>query len=280
MSFILAIVAITGCVVLPIPSDERVIEGREFADTDLDFVHAYRTTQAEIEAKFGEPTVYLADQRVAIYGLIREGLNFFWAVGGGYSAAVGFWGSNKREAVFFLFNESGFATRWGKRTIEPCQTWIGASQAWAEEVRIDLPSPPGMFEEEILSPDESTVYFYRPRDIQHWAPFVPPAEKLLFGMDIPVDVRFEDQLLAQLQWKTFAPIRLPPGEYQFLVLPCPDHNTSINHGSSMIGINLQPAQAYFVEIQVEAGKGSISPVLTKQPYETALPVLKELQRAR
>lgn len=265
-----------ACVAVPVPVTPEIVEGRPYADAQLEFIQPGATTRSDVSAALGEPTIWLPDQRVMVYGLRRTaspGLLVFlpWN--------VGYVEREEREAVFVATDARGAVARRGRAPIDVRETWLTAALEWAKTQGLDVRAPGDRFTEETPAPDESVIHVYRPRDYQHYLPLVPPAEGLLFGASKFVDVRLDGRLVAQLQRGTYASIHALPGAHEIAVNPDTDDvgNASLHRTAS---IRVDPARggSAFVDVGVRAGFGVIEPVLVLRDRSEALDAIAELRQ--
>jgi outer membrane protein assembly factor BamE (lipoprotein component of BamABCDE complex) len=268
------LVLLAGCVAIPVPNKSRILSGRHISDAAVSFIEKGVTTKDILLSRLGKPTMWLDAQRIALYGLVRTSDAFLLVLGPGLGREIEM---AEREALIVRFDEAGQVANWGREKLGRGATWLEGVERWAKVEDIDIGLPSKTFSEESPSPDESLVYFYRPMDRQYYFPGLPPREKLFFDLDPLAEVYSGSTLLGQLRWKTYLTLRMAPGEYEFSVAPTRDADLDLSYGSSLVKISLQAGQTYFVDIQLEAGFGSIKPVVSKRSRDEAILEIKDLQ---
>lgn len=276
LAWLLPCLLTAACVAVPVPVARDVIEGRQYTDAQLDFVEPGATTRSDVSAALGEPTIWLPDQRIMVYGLRRTGpLGMLIFLPGN----VAYVEREEREAVFVATDARGAVARRGRAPIDVRETWLTAALEWARTQGLDVRAPGDRFTEETPAPGESVIHVYRPRDYQHYLPLVPPAEGLLFGAAKFVDVRLDGRLVAQLQRGTYASIHAPPGAHVITVNPDTDDvgNASL-HRTASIRVDAARGGTVFVDVGVRAGFGVIEPVLVLRDRSEALEAIAELRQ--
>ena len=270
-------IVLASCVVIPVPVEQTAVDGTRFAESDLDFVSAGKTSRTEVTGKLGNPTLWLSAQQILVYGLRRADTGAIWFIGAGVSGVGGLVTGETREAVYLVFDEKNIVTNWGRAPVKRCETWLSAAIDWADSKSIAIPRARDRFVEQTPTVERSFVYFYRSRDYQHYLPLVPPASKIAPGVANYVDISQDGQLLGQLQWQSYVVIQVPPGTHRFVVNPDTDcvENPEI-YRSAMIQLDVAPETITFVDVGVKAGLGTIEPVLINRPRSEAIPVIEKL----
>jgi hypothetical protein len=279
---ILVAMCLAGCVIIPVPTDPRILEGRSFTDSDLEFVRSENVSRQRILESLGPPTIWLHDQRTLVYGLRRiEKTGAIWFIGAGLGAATGgLVEGETKEAVFFFLDSDDTITHWGRSSVGKGETWLSAALEWAQSRGLELPQPCSRFVEEWPSSEQSYVYFYRPRDYQDYLPLAPPAKKLPFGVANFVDLRLVNELVGQLRWRTYVVVRVPAGINKFVVDPDTDYVANPkNYRSATIQLDLAPGSVAFVEVGIKAGYGIIEPKLFQRTSTEALAVIQQLRES-
>jgi hypothetical protein len=273
---------LAGCVVIPVPTEPTILEGRLLTDYDLEFVASETLSRPRILERLGPPTIWLHNQRTLVYGLRKtEETGAIWFFGAGFGAgAGGLVKGETKEAVFFVLDSGATMTHWGRSSVGKGETWLSAALEWAQSTGLKLPRPSSGFVEEWPTPEQSYVYFYRPRDYQYYLPLAPPANKLLFGVADFVDLRLLNDLVGQLRWQTYTVARVPPGVHKFVVNPDTDYVANpLNYRNAAIQLDLVPGSVAFVEVGVEAGLGIIEPKLFQRNRTEALAVIQQLRES-
>jgi hypothetical protein len=178
-----------------------------------------------------------------VYGLLKTAkVGAFWIIAlpappamvGGVVHPV------EREALYIVFDQSDAVVDWGRGKVSKGVTWLSAALDWSRSRHLKLPEPRKEFVEIAPAAEQSVIYFYRPRDIQHLFPGFPPAESILFGLEPFAEVYLDSALLGQLRRKSYLAIPLHAGIYDFLVVPYMDYNPELQYRSADIQITLQP----------------------------------------
>jgi hypothetical protein len=276
------VVFLAGCGIMPVPTEPRTLEGRPLTDHDLEFLRSEPVSRQRILESLGPPTIRLHDQRILVYGLRRVAeTGAIWFIGAGPGAAAGgLVEGETREAVFFVLDTDDTMSHWGRSSVGKGETYLSAALEWAQARGVKLPPPRSRFVEEWPSSDESYVYFYRSRDVQHILPFTPPAEKLLFGVANLVDLRLLNEIVGQLRWQTYVLARVPPGVNKFVVDPDTDYVVNPNgYRSASVELDLAPGGVAFVEVSVEAGLGIVEPKLLPRTRAEALSIIEQLRES-
>jgi len=263
---VIAVALLSACVAVPVPTNPYVLNGKNVTTEDMEAIVLGRTTQDEVFEKLGVPFLWLPLQKVAVYGVERIddfGLLVIGAVGQG--ASGGLFKGKHREAIFVHFNSDDSVAHWGTWDVDMNESWLGAALHWAKSIGVDLPTPKDNFVVEEPGEDESLVYFYRSRDRQYYFPGAAPAKKISFNAQKFVDVYEGASLKGQVRWQTYLIVRLPPGGHDFLVVPYSD---AVEHSGTnrteTISLQLGSGTTYFIDIQVEAGKGYVAPVVLQR----------------
>ena len=279
---ILVAMCLAGCIVIPVPTEPTILEGRPLTDCDLEFVRSENLSRQRILERLGPPTIWLHNQRTLVYGLrIVEETGGIWFIGAGLGAAAGgLVKGETKEAVFFVLDSDDTMTHWGRSSVGKGKTWLSAALEWAQSIGLKLRQPSSQFIEEWPSSEQSYVFFYRPRDYQYYLPLAPPANKLLFGVADFVDLRLPNDLVGQLRWQTYTVARIPPGVHKFVVNPDTDYVTNpMNYRNAAIQLDLAPGTVAYVEVGVEAGLGIIEPKLFQRNRAEALAVIQQLRES-
>ena len=274
-------VLVAGCVATPVAVEPRVLEGRPFTDAQLDFVRPGATTRQDVIASIGRPTIWLAEQRILVYGLRKVApVGTLWFIGAGPGGAGGVVEGETREAIFFALDGDSVVMRCGRASVDRGQTWLGAALDWTRAEGLEVQSARGRFVEEAPTAESSLIYFYRPRDYQHVLPLVPPAAALPQGVATFADIRLGNQLVGQIRRQSYAVVRVSPGAHEFVVDP--DTDDVANPGiyrSKAIRLNIEPGTTTFIEVGVEAGQGVVVPVLARRSYADAMATIVNLRES-
>jgi hypothetical protein len=271
---------LAACAVMPLESEQTILEGRRFSDSDLRFVSATLTTRAEIASRLGPATTWLPAQGVLVYGLRKTaGGQYAWFIAApSGAAAAGTVQGEEREGIFFALDDRDIVTHWGRAQVKRGTTWLGAALEWSQAAGFALPGPRTAFvESPPTSAGQGTVYFYRPRDDQYYLPLLPPARQLPTGVADFVNIFLDGSLVAQLRCKSYVAVKVAPGELVFVLSADTDDvsNPGLYHDTD-IRLSMAPMGSSFIEVRVEAGKGSIAPVTGNRSRNEAIGIIATL----
>ncbi len=275
---LIASIFLASCVVIPVPVEQAVLDGKRFTDSDLDFVRLGTTARREVIGNLGNPTIWLSAQRILVYGLRRVETGALWFIGAGLSGAGGLVRGETKEAVYLVLDDKDVVTHWGRAPVKRCETWLSAATEWAGSTRIEIPQEHGQFVEEAPTTEQSLIYFYRPRDFQHFLPLVPPAEKMPLGVADHADISQDGKLVGQIRWQSYVVVRVPPGTHRFVVNP--DTDCVVNaeiYRSAIIQLDVAPETITFVDLGIQAGLGTVEPILVNRPRSEAISVIEKLR---
>jgi hypothetical protein len=277
---LVASMLLAACVAVPVPVKTAVIDGKQFTDSDLHFLRSGTTQRRDVISHLGSPTLWLSEQRVLVYGLRRVDSGVLWFIGAGLSGAGGLAEGETREAVYLVLDAKDVVTNWGRAPVKDCETWLSAATDWAGSQSIEIPRAHDQFFEETPTAEQSVIYFYRPRDFQHFLPSAPPARKLLAGAVRYADISQDGRLVGQIRWQSYVTVQVPPGQHRFVVDPDTDcvENTGI-YGDAILQLDVAPETSIFVEIGIQAGLGKIQPMLTDRPRSEAISVIVNLRES-
>ncbi len=204
-----------------------------------------------------------------------------WFVGTPGGSAGGLVAGETRQALFFAANDDDVVTHWGRTPVKRGKTWLQAALEWSLAEDLKLPSPRGIFSEESpASAVQGLVYFYRPRDYQHYLPFGPPAKRMAFGAVDFVNIYRNTELVGQLRWRSYVAVCVSPGEHTFVISPDTDDVTNPQlYQNASLQMTAESGTTRFVEVGVEAGKGTIEPIVTERSRDEAMAVIRELRES-
>jgi hypothetical protein len=278
--YLVASIFLAGCAVIPVPVEPVVLEGKRFSEPDLDFVRPYTTTRREVVDKLGNPTIVLAPQNIMVYGLRQVDSGAVWFMGAGLAGAGGLVRGETREAVFFVLDNGDVVTHWGRTPVRHGETWLSAATEWAGSKAIEIEKARDNFVLETPTRERSLIYFYRPRDYQHFLPLTPPASKLPAGLANYADIFEENKLACQIRWHSYAVVPVPPGVHRFTVSADTDYvvNPEI-YRSATIRLDAAPETVTFVEVGIKAGHGKIEPVLVERSRGDAIEAIEGLRES-
>jgi len=130
-----SLISQTGCILLPIPTQERkVLAGTPVTNEQLSFLASDVTMKSEVIDRLGSPDVIWEEARLFAYNwAVRQGI-LIWAVGGGYSGAAGISDIPKRYILLIQFDDQDRVQRF-ERAVRPAykpygdflKEWIGDS---------------------------------------------------------------------------------------------------------------------------------------------------------
>ena len=278
---LLAPVFVAGCAIVPVSVETRVLEGRPFTDSQLDFIQLGATTRLDVIGNVGMPTIWLTEQRILVYGLRKvEPVGALWLIGAGYGGIGGLIVGETREAIFFVLDDDDIVTHWGRASVNRGETWLSAAVEWSRSEGLEIQTARDRFVEETPTTDRSLIYFYRPRDYQHFLPFVPPAIKVGPGVAKFADIRLDNELVGQIRWQSYVVVQVSPGVHEFVVDPDTDDVVNPgNYRSETIRLNVEPGTVTFVDVGIQAGYGVIEPILVQRPYSEAIAAIEELRES-
>ena len=277
---LIASIVLASCVVIPVPAERTVIDGRRFTDSDLDFVQSGTTARPEVIGNLGSPTLWLPEQRLLVYGLRQVETGTLWFVGAGLSGTGGLVEGETREALYLVLDDEDIVRCWGRAPVSRGETWLSAATEWTASRAIDIPQARDRFVEETPTTEQSLIYFYRPRDYLHFLPLVPPAKKALPGVASYADIRQHGALVGQIRWRSYVIVRVPPGAYTFVVDPDTDDVANPEkYRSAAIRLDVAPETATFVDVGIQAGRGIIEPVIVERPHREAISAIEELRES-
>jgi len=281
--YILLAMLVVSCIVIPVPVEQKVAEGRHFADSDLQFVQTGVTARNDIARYLGQPTIWLRAQHTLVYGL-REvaGTGWVWLLASpAGTGTAGIIETENKEAIFFVLNDREVLTNWGRMPVKRGQTWLGAALEWSQAAGVKTPQPRQAFYAALpTAPEQSLIYFYRPLDYQHYLPFVPPAKRLLSGVADFVNIYQNGELVGQLRYKSYLMVSLTPGEHTFSINP--DTDDVVNpqlYRTARLTLSIAPQTNRFIEVGVEAGKGVIEPRLVERSHDEAIDAIGALRES-
>jgi outer membrane protein assembly factor BamE (lipoprotein component of BamABCDE complex) len=101
-----ALILQSGCVFLPIPTQERkVLAGNPVTEEQLVFLTPHVTMKSEVMARLGSPGVIWEEARLFVYNWeMRQGI-LIWAVGAYYSGAAGMSDIPKHYMLLIQFDD-------------------------------------------------------------------------------------------------------------------------------------------------------------------------------
>lgn len=136
-----ALISQTGCILLPIPTQERkVLAGTPVLNEQLVFLASNVTRKSEVMDRLGSPDVIWEEARLFAYNwVVRQGI-LIWAVGGGYSGAAGISDIPKRYILLIQFDDQDRVKRF-ERAVRPSyksygdflKEWIDGSDKKSSE---------------------------------------------------------------------------------------------------------------------------------------------------
>jgi hypothetical protein len=224
--------------------------------------------------------MWLASQRILVYGLRRVESGALWFIGAGLSGTGGLVKGETKEAVYLVLDDKDVVTNWGRAPLTHCETWLSAANKWAALKKLDVPQAHGRFVEESPTAEQSFIYFYRPRDFQYYLPFAPPGEKVALGVADYAEISQDDMLVGQIRWQSYVIVRVAPGTHRFVVNP--DTDCVVNpdiYRSAIIQLDISPETVTFVEMGIQAGRGTIEPVLINRTRSEAISVIENLRES-
>jgi outer membrane protein assembly factor BamE (lipoprotein component of BamABCDE complex) len=130
-SGVCAVLALAGCVALPISTrEDKVLAGKPVTEEQLSFLVPKVTTKREVVDRLGSPNLIWQDARVLAYNWeMRQGI-LFWVISGYTTGAAGAEDIPKRYVLLILFDEHDRVERF-ERTVRPASMSYGKFiEAW------------------------------------------------------------------------------------------------------------------------------------------------------
>lgn len=251
-----------GCLVLPVPTHENVIQGQRSTTLDVSFIQKHKTLRPEIFDKLGAPTIWLPTQRIAVYGatFVRSHLFVAVAYAGGFTVPI-----TEREALFIAFDESDRAILWRVGEADIHRTWVGASIHWAKSVGLTVKEPRVDFITREAPANRSLVYFYCIKHVK------------IIGDPWP-GILLNGALLGQVRKKTYLPVELDAGKYTFTIDPLYSSTSKLPSRPAIFELELKPGETSYLEFHIETGfNKDFSVVFHQHSKEEALPVIRGLR---
>lgn len=124
---------VVGCIILPIPHDEKIHYGKRIEPTQLEAFVPGVTTQAEIEGFLGTPEAYWIDERISYYRWDISSWALIVLVCGGYTCDGGMFDLEDVKLLLFQFDEENILKRFEIRTCENFSNVGKQLQEWARE---------------------------------------------------------------------------------------------------------------------------------------------------
>ena len=278
--YLIASIFLAGCAAIPVPMEPVMLEGKRFTETELDFIRPGATMRQEIADKLGNPTLWLAAQHTLVYGLRQAETGTAWFMGAGLAGAGGLVQGETKEAVFLVLDNEDVVTHWGRAPVDHGETWLSAATEWAASQAIEIPGALDHFVPETPARGQALVYFYRPRDYQHFLPLVPPAGKLPLGLANYADIFEDGKLAGQIRRQSYVKVRVPPGVHSFSVTADTDYvvNPEI-YRSATIRLDVADETVMFVEVGIVAGLGKIEPLLVERIPDEATRAIEGLRES-
>lgn len=128
-----ALVSQTGCILLPLPTQERkVLAGNPVTEEQLVFLVPNVTSKSEVMTRLGSPDVIWEEARLFVYNWeMRQGI-LIWAVGAYYSGSAGISDIPKHYLLLIQFDDQDRVRRF-ERVVRPpyksygdfLKEWIG-----------------------------------------------------------------------------------------------------------------------------------------------------------
>ena len=137
-----ALISQTGCVFLPIPTQERkVLAGNPVTEEQLVFLDPNVTTKSEVMTRLGSPNVIWEEARLFAYNWeMRQGI-LIWAVGAYYSGAAGMLDIPKHYMLLIQLDDQDRVQRFERAVRPPYKSygdflkeWIGDSYKKSSEI--------------------------------------------------------------------------------------------------------------------------------------------------
>lgn len=266
---LLLLMSNTACIVLPISTTPKVVEGRRSDSMDLSFLYKGQTLKSEMIEKLGKPTVWLQAQRTAVYGAKFSTMSLLWAIGAPNGGGGGFLPTYQREALFLTFDEPGKVLDWSVGKVRLTETWLSASLVWGKSRGLQLVEPSKQFHEMDLSEGHCQVYVYCPQ------------QSSLLSADLFPSVTLDGMMLGQVRKGSFLRIELDPGNHLLSIYPDTKIGTPPSRSYSIttpsVDLALQPGETKFLELRVESGLNSVTASLSERSMLDATVVLKALR---
>lgn len=259
----LALLLLSGCVVIPVPSQEKTIVGQQFTSPVVDSIVPSLTTRADLLERLGKPYTTLDSPHILVYPWTTEGGGLFWVVGAGGSGAAGLVPLHYHHALLIALDETEHVTNVEITKRRPLDSLREHAYKWAQAKGLTGARQPAAFRLRRIPRGQSMLYVYRPGGI--WdAPDIFTASVLMGG-----------QLLTELRGNENAWVVLQPGNYSIAVSPDAKNPASVYaHQVAHIEVRTSADQATFLRVRIPYGTGDVTPRLTLPPETEALKELK------
>jgi hypothetical protein len=127
-----ALISQTGCILLPIPTQERkVLAGNPVTEEQLVFLAPDVTTKSEVITRLGSPDVIWEEARLFVYNWEMRQAILIWAVGGGYSGAAGAWDVPKYYMLLIQFDDQDRVERFERAVRPPYKSYGDFLKEWS-----------------------------------------------------------------------------------------------------------------------------------------------------
>lgn len=132
-----------GCVILPIPTNEKVVlTGKPVTLDQLSFLSANATTKKDVIEHLGNPTIIWEEARIFSYDwAVRDGI-FVWMLAGGYTATGGIEDIPKRYSLIIQFDDHDHIKHFEKAVRPALQSYGGFLKEWVRKQAKTAPSKP------------------------------------------------------------------------------------------------------------------------------------------
>ncbi len=258
----LALLLSSGCVVIPVPSQEKTVVSQQFTSPVVDSIVPGLTTRTDLLERLGKPYTTLDKPHILVYPWTTEGGGLFWVVAAGVGVAGGFLPFHYHYALLIALDETEHVTNVEITKRRPLDSLREHAYKWAQAKGLAGDRQPEAFALRRIPPGQSMLYVYRPGGF--WdAPNIFTASVLM-----------GDQLLTELRRDEYAWVVLQPGNYSITVSPDAKNPASpYARKVAHIEVRTSPDQATFLCVRIPHGTGDVTPRLTL-PLETE--ALKEL----
>lgn len=131
---LLLCIALTGCILIPLPTSEsKVLLGQPVSDEQVALLAPGVSTQSDVIQLFGTPRILWEDERIFVYPWdVRQGI-LLWAVGGGYTGAAGLEEIPRHCLLLIQFDHDKRVLRYEKTVCPLSETYAECLREWARK---------------------------------------------------------------------------------------------------------------------------------------------------
>lgn len=152
--------ALTGCIVVPIPSSGRKVTANWKAQASK--LEAASATREQVTRQLGSPAWDFPDLQVVGYQWSGVEWSVFWLLAGGYNAAGGIYEPTSHRLLWLSFDDQERLAHWKLSSLPQPETrtkWEYARR-WRESVSPPPPPTPKRFEPASPPPGKTLVHVF------------------------------------------------------------------------------------------------------------------------